>query len=146
MVILHLDLHYIKPHGRIICHTEGNQSNICCIWITFFQPFRTVGNLIIVNLAVADFAVTGFVNPFSIVGNYVLKTNMINTWKHMKTYIQVKSTLCKNKIDVCLTTLVKRILYQFFNITIATRNEFLILVFMPISMDTEYLVFQCKQF
>ena len=142
MVILHLDLHYIKPHGRIICHTEGNQSNICCIWITFFQPLRTVGNLIIVNLAVADFAVTGFVNPFSIVGKYILQTNIRSIWKHK----QVKSTLCNNKIDVCLKTLIKRTWYQFFNITIATRNEFLILVFMPISMDTEYLAFQCKQF
>ena len=34
----------------------------------YFQPLMTVGNFFIVNLALADFCVTGFINPFSIFG------------------------------------------------------------------------------
>ncbi len=37
----------------------------------YFQALRTIGNTFIVNLAAADLCVTGFINPFSILGTYV---------------------------------------------------------------------------
>ena len=47
--------------GLVICHT-------CCI---YFQKLRTVCNIFIVNLAIADLCVTGIVNPFSLIGNHL---------------------------------------------------------------------------
>ena len=34
----------------------------------FLQRLRTIGNLFVANLAVADLCVTGFINPFNIAG------------------------------------------------------------------------------
>ena len=36
------------------------------------QPLRNIGNIFVVNLALADFCITGFIYPFSIIGKWVL--------------------------------------------------------------------------
>ena len=36
-----------------------------------FQNLRTVGNVFIVNLAIADLCVTAFVDPFNIVSKFI---------------------------------------------------------------------------
>ena len=38
------------------------------IFSFFVKPLRTIGNIFVVNLALADFSLTSFVDPFSIVG------------------------------------------------------------------------------
>ena len=38
------------------------------IFFSFLKPLRTIGNIFVVNLALADFSLTSFVDPFSIVG------------------------------------------------------------------------------
>ena len=35
------------------------------------KPLRKVGNVFVVNLALADLSVTGFLNPFSIIGKII---------------------------------------------------------------------------
>ena len=58
----------------IMTHLYNNNNikyykDISLMYVYFyFQPLMTVGNFFIVNLALADFCVTGFINPFSIVG------------------------------------------------------------------------------
>ena len=48
-------------------------SDIINSWLhilSIFKPLRKVGNFFVVNLAIADLCITGFVNPFSIIGMY----------------------------------------------------------------------------
>ena len=52
-------------HIYIYNFTQINQMKILN-----FQSLKKVGNIFIVNLAIADICVTAFVDPFSIVGKY----------------------------------------------------------------------------
>ena len=60
--------------------------NVITAQLSFFpfQHLRTVGNMFIVNLAIADLAVTGFVDPFSIIGKPSLKPKRILISTSMK--------------------------------------------------------------
>ena len=42
------------------------------IILILLKPLRKVGNYFVVNLAIADLCITGFVNPFSIVGKFII--------------------------------------------------------------------------
>ncbi len=50
------------PLGQLLCTT--------LMMYLMFQRLRTVGNIFIANLALADLFVNGIVNPFAILGSY----------------------------------------------------------------------------
>ena len=68
-IVLSLDIDLGFVHSGV--NATSRQSEILhfvmfCIYL--LQPLRNVGNIFVVNLALADLCVTGFINPFSIIG------------------------------------------------------------------------------
>ena len=69
------NLFYFSHHLKYLFRRKiYTYHNFC---LTLHKPLKTVGNMFVVNLAVADLCVTSFVNPFSIVGKYELNISSL---------------------------------------------------------------------
>ncbi|ELU08523.1 hypothetical protein CAPTEDRAFT_123524 [Capitella teleta] len=75
----------------VVSGTVGNSMVIAAVLIT--KKLKTVGNMFIVNLALADLCVTAFVDPFSIIG-IILGEG----------WFVVRPVICETVASICLTS------------------------------------------